>query len=72
MYISGVEFSKLGFAQVSKKAIPRITEKIQHSLFNYLWSPIVLFGLLGGVMYMNRGKSKDSSKSDNQTRRRQA
>ena len=72
MYISGVEFSKLDFARVPQKPIPRLTEKIQSSLFKYLWSPIVLFGMLGGIMYMNREKNKDSSKNGNPTKGRQA
>jgi hypothetical protein len=59
MYVSGERFSKLGFAQVSTQPVPKLTETIQHSLFSYLWSPILLFGILGGIMaYTSR---KDAS-----------
>jgi Fe-S-cluster-containing dehydrogenase component len=50
MYISGVPFEKLGFIQVPDQPTPKLAETIQHSLFSYLWSPILLFGLLGGIM----------------------
>jgi formate dehydrogenase iron-sulfur subunit len=36
--------------------MPRLSETIQHSLFSYLWSPIVLFGMLGGIMLASKGK----------------
>jgi formate dehydrogenase iron-sulfur subunit len=38
--------------------MPRLAETIQHSLFSYLWSPIVLFGMLGGVMWASKGKGE--------------
>jgi formate dehydrogenase iron-sulfur subunit len=36
--------------------MPRLAETIQHRLFSYLWSPIVLFGMLGGVMWASKDK----------------
>ena len=51
MYISGVPFDKLGFIDVPDRPTPKLAETIQHSLFSYLWSPILLFGLLSGVMW---------------------
>jgi len=51
MYISGVPFEKLGFIQLPDEPTPKLAETIQHTLFSYLWSPIVLFGLLGGIMW---------------------
>jgi len=71
MYISGVPFSKLGFPNVPDRPLPQLTESIQHTLFNYLWSPIVLFGILGGVMYMNKQKNKESADSRDGRPRRQ-
>jgi hypothetical protein len=54
MYITGVPFEKLGFIDVPDKPTPKLAETIQHSLFAYLWSPIVLYGLLGGIMWTSR------------------
>ena len=57
MYISSVSFDKLNFPKLPNKPIPKLSETIQHSLFSYLWSPILLFGLLGGVMYKSNKKN---------------
>ncbi|BBO91925.1 hydrogenase 2 operon protein HybA [Desulfosarcina ovata] len=56
MYLSGVPFEKLGFNSLPETPMPRLAETIQHSLFSYLWSPIVLFGMLGGVMWASKDK----------------
>jgi len=57
MYLSAVPFEKLGFVTLPEKPMPRLAETIQHSLFAYMWSPIVLFGMLGGVMWASKDKS---------------
>ncbi len=54
MYISGIPFEKLGFIEVPETPTPKLAETIQHSLFSYLWSPIVLFGLLSGIMWTSK------------------
>ena len=56
MYLSAVPFEKLGFVTLPDKPMPRLAETIQHSLFSYMWSPIVLFGMLGGVMWASKDK----------------
>jgi len=55
MYISGVPFEKLGFIDLPDTPTPALAEKIQHSLFSYLWSPIALFTVLSGIMWVSRG-----------------
>ncbi|MFH1139939.1 MAG: hydrogenase 2 operon protein HybA [Pseudomonadota bacterium] len=57
MYLSGVPFEKLGFIKVPDQPTPRLAETIQHGLFSYLWSPLLLFGLLGGVMWTSKKKN---------------
>ena len=56
MYLSGEPFEKLGFNSLPDKPMPQLAETIQHALFSYLWSPIVLFGMLGGVMWASKDK----------------
>ncbi len=56
MYLSGVPFEKLGFNALPSEPMPRLAETIQHTLFSYLWSPIVLFGMLSGVMWASKDK----------------
>ncbi len=60
LYVSGVPFEKLQFPKLPEEPSPKLSETIQHSLFSYLWSPILLFGLLSGVMY-KFGKNDDNS-----------
>jgi formate dehydrogenase iron-sulfur subunit len=64
MYLSGQPFDKLGFNPLPAKPMPQLAESIQHSLFSYLWSPLVLFGMLSGIMWSSRGKGErdDSTK----------
>ena len=64
LYISGVPFEKMGFNELPEKPMPRLAETIQHALFSYMWSPIVLFGMLGGVMWAskNRGDRAENPK----------
>jgi len=68
MYISGVPFEKLGFISVPDQPTPKLSETIQHTLFSYLWSPIVLFGLLGGIMWTSNrnGDVSQTDKGENQ------
>ncbi len=54
MYLSGVPFEKLGFIKLPEEPTPKLAETIQHTLFGYLWSPLVLFGLLTGIMWASR------------------
>jgi len=56
MYLSGVPFKKLGFLKLPNRPLPKLSETLQHSLFSYLWSPALLFTLLGGVMYRQHKK----------------
>jgi len=50
LYISGEPFEKLGFTPMPERPMPRMAESIQHSVYAYLWAPIVLFLGLGGLM----------------------
>jgi len=65
LYISPVPFQKIGFLRVPDKALPRLSERVQHMLFRYLWSPIALFGILGGAMYAFGRKHKQKQVEQN-------
>lgn len=49
MYISHVEFDKIGFQPFEATAIPRLPESIQHGIFKYWVTPLALFGMLAIV-----------------------
>ena len=56
MYLSGVPFEAVNLPTLPETPSPKLSETIQHSLFSYLWSPIALFGILGAIMFKNKGK----------------
>ncbi len=58
IYISKEPLENLGFPKVPQKPIPKLTESIQSTFFSYLWSPIVLFGLLAGTMAKMKHKEE--------------
>jgi len=51
-----VPFDRVGFIKVPHRPLTQLAESIQSSLFSYMWSPIVLFGMLGGIMWAFRNK----------------
>ena len=62
LYLASEPFETIGFPKLSHEAPPRLTEMIQHSLFQYFAAPIILYTFLGGVMmatgFMKNGKKK--------------
>ncbi len=69
LYISDVPFEKVGLPAVPKRKMPELPEKIQHSLFSYLWSPALLFGVLSGVLALSNRKTRKNHRKgeDNET-----
>lgn len=61
MYISGVPFEKIGFNKLPSDPMPKLSETVQHSLFSYLWSPIALYGVLGGIMWAFKGNGDNNT-----------
>ncbi|MEA3232150.1 MAG: 4Fe-4S dicluster domain-containing protein, partial [Thermodesulfobacteriota bacterium] len=59
LYLASEPFESIGFPKLGTKAPPRLTEAIQHGLFQYFAAPIILYGVLGGVMW-GTGYLKDS------------
>ena len=54
MYLSAVPFEEIGFLSVDSKAPPRLTETIQHGVFNHFVPPLAWCGLLGLAMLTTR------------------
>ena len=65
LYLAAEPFDTIGFPKLGTKAPPRLTEAIQHGLFQYFAAPVGLFAALGVTMwitgfYSNRqGPGKD-------------
>ena len=66
LYISDVPFEEVNLPTLPDNPPPKLAETIQHGLFSYLWSPILLFGALGALMYkFNNSSADDKSKEVN-------
>jgi len=51
LYLASEPFESIGFPKLGAKAPPRLTEAIQHGLFQYFAAPIGLYAILGGIMW---------------------
>lgn len=66
LYLSSQPFENIGFPKLDEKAPPRLTESIQHGLFQFFAAPLALFATFGGVMYFTNF-FKDHKKLENDT-----
>ncbi len=68
MYIASDPFESIGFPKLGTKAPPRLTESIQHGLFQYFAAPIALFTALSAIMglsnFYQNGKNSDADDAD--------
>lgn len=66
LYIASEPFETIGFPKLDTEAPPRLTEAIQHGLFQYLAAPIGLYLVLGGIMWVTGfyGKKHSFSEED--------
>jgi hypothetical protein len=62
MYLASESFEKLGFPSLGTKAPPRLTEAIQHGVFQGFIPPFLLFAVLGGFMWLTNRKTKGPEK----------
>ncbi len=51
LYLACEPFEQIGFPKLGVEAPPRLTESIQHGLFQYFAAPIILYTTLGGIMW---------------------
>jgi Fe-S-cluster-containing dehydrogenase component len=72
LYLASEPFESIGFPKLDSTAPPRLTEALQHGLFQYFAAPLILFAALGGVMGLtgylehrkNRRKESPSDKGE--------
>ncbi len=73
LYLASEPFESIGFPKLGAKAPPRLTEAIQHGIFQYMAAPIGLYIVLGGIMWAtgfyrkknNNNAGDPSQKGDN-------
>ncbi len=54
MYLAGIDFARADLPVLGDRAMPALTEKIQHGVFKHFVPPLALYGLLGLVMASQR------------------
>ena len=73
MYLSSEPFENIGFPKLGTKAPPRLTEAIQHGMFQYFAAPIALYAVLGGIMwgtgYLKRAMRKTGTHNDTDSKK---
>jgi Fe-S-cluster-containing dehydrogenase component len=61
LYLSHVEFEKLGFRFNQDESVPHLQQAVTHGVYKGFVGPVVLYALLGAVMFRNRGDSEKES-----------
>jgi formate dehydrogenase iron-sulfur subunit len=59
LYLSGQDFSKLGFPKLGTKPAPGVSESIQHGIFAYFVPPASLYALLAGIMWLGKKRKEN-------------
>ena len=54
LYLSPIEFEKLGFQFSDEKPVADLQRTVQHGIYKGFVAPLALYGLLGAVMFRNR------------------
>ena len=54
MYLSGVDFVRIGLLELPPTPIPNLSETLQHNIFRYFLPPLVLYAFLAISMFFNK------------------
>jgi Fe-S-cluster-containing dehydrogenase component len=58
LYLSHVPFEKLGLPNLGTRGVPHLASSIQEGLYRGFVAPVVLYGVLGAVLFRNRKKAE--------------
>ncbi len=60
LMLAGVEFEKLGLPDLGEDPAPELARSVQHGIYRGFVAPVVLYALLGGVIWRNhRAAARD-------------
>ncbi|HOL93936.1 MAG TPA: Ni/Fe-hydrogenase cytochrome b subunit [bacterium] len=59
LYISSKPFEEIGLPVLGETAPPRLTEGLQHGIFNYFIPPVALFSILGMISWLYGEQNQD-------------
>ena len=62
LYLSHVEFEKLGFRFDQSESVPHLQQSVSHGIYKGFAGPVALYALLGAVMFRNRKKNSGEEK----------
>lgn len=57
LYLAGLDFEKLGLPKLGPGSAGAIAQKVQHGVYQGFATPVVLYGILGAVIWRNRRAS---------------
>jgi len=57
LYLSHVDFDKLGLPELGEKPVPELSRTIQHGIYKGFIAPAVLYAALGTTIFVNRRRS---------------
>jgi len=58
LYLSHIPFENLGFRFSGGEAVPALQQTVQHGVYKGFIAPVVLYAVLGAVMFRNRRSDK--------------
>ena len=61
LYLSHVEFEKLGFRFKQEESVPHLQQSVSHGIYKGFVGPVALYALLGAVMFRNRKSEEKES-----------
>jgi Fe-S-cluster-containing dehydrogenase component len=64
LYLSHVDFDKIGLPDLGEEAVPDLPRNLQHGLYQGFITPAVLYFVLGAVMFRNRKKGGGKEGAD--------
>jgi formate dehydrogenase iron-sulfur subunit len=64
LYLSHVDFDKLGLPDYGEKGVPHVAYSVQEGIYKGFIAPVALYTALGLVMLRNRKKQGDPGEAD--------
>jgi formate dehydrogenase iron-sulfur subunit len=61
LYLVGRPIREIGLLELPETPPPKLTEAIQHGIFNYGIIPVAFYGLLAGIMWRNHRKPAEAA-----------
>jgi Fe-S-cluster-containing dehydrogenase component len=58
LYLSHVPFEDIGFDLDDEEAVPHLQQSVHHGIYQGFITPVVLYAILGGVMWRNKRKEE--------------